>query len=583
MPKLPIAEWTDAAVNWLNDSLSGFFGVISVIIESVVGFFSGLFMLPHPFLFIIIMGLLAYLLGKWRLSIFTVLGFLLIYNLGYWSQSMDTLGLVVTSGIVSVVLGVPIGILSAYSRSVEKIITPILDLMQTMPAFVYLLPAVTFFSLGVVPGVIASVIFSIPPTIRMTHLGIRQVSRELVEAADAFGSTATQKLFKVQLPLAMPTLMSGVNQTIMLSLSMVVIASMIGAQGIGAEVYRAVGQLQIGKGFEAGLVVVVLAIVLDRFSQNLVGKPGKKKTSRFTSKQRVWITSAAAAIVLIAGFSQYFVGNNTAGGAEDNNVGAQVNYQIIGIDPGAGIMASTKQAMEDYGLTDWTLVEGSSSAMTAMLEKAIKNEEPIIITGWTPHWMFNKYDLKFLEDPQKSYGEAEEIHTIVRKGLEKDKPTAYEFLKRFNWTPEEMGEMMIAIQDGVDADQAAKDWVEAHQDKVAEWTKGLSPVNGDSLKLSYVAWDSEIASTNLVQYILQEKLGYKVTALQVEMGPMWTGVAGGEIDATLAAWLPVTSKAYYDRYIDDVEDIAVNLQGAKTGLTVPAYMDINSIEDLKSE
>lgn len=583
MPKLPIAEWTDAAVNWLNDSLSGFFGVISVIIESVVGFFSGLFMLPHPFLFIIIMGLLAYLLGKWRLSIFTVLGFLLIYNLGYWSQSMDTLGLVVTSGIVSVVLGVPIGILSAYSRSVEKIITPILDLMQTMPAFVYLLPAVTFFSLGVVPGVIASVIFSIPPTIRMTHLGIRQVSRELVEAADAFGSTATQKLFKVQLPLAMPTLMSGVNQTIMLSLSMVVIASMIGAQGIGAEVYRAVGQLQIGKGFEAGLVVVVLAIVLDRFSQNLVGKPGKKKTSRFTSKQRVWITSAAAAIVLIAGFSQYFVGNNTAGGAENNTVGAQVNYQIIGIDPGAGIMASTKQAMEDYGLTDWTLVEGSSSAMTAMLEKAIKNEEPIIITGWTPHWMFNKYDLKFLEDPQKSYGEAEEIHTIVRKGLEKDKPTAYEFLKRFNWTPEEMGEMMIAIQDGVDPDQAAKDWVEAHQDKVAEWTKGLSPVNGDSLKLSYVAWDSEIASTNLVQYILQEKLGYKVTALQVEMGPMWTGVAGGEIDATLAAWLPVTSKAYYDRYIDDVEDIAVNLQGAKTGLTVPAYMDINSIEDLKSE
>lgn len=581
MPKLPIAEWTDAAVNWLNDSLSGFFGVISTIIESVVGFFSGLFMLPHPFLFIIIFGVIAYLLGKWKLSLFTVLGFLLIYNLGYWPQSMDTLGLVVTSGIVSVILGVPIGILSAYSRGVERVVTPILDLMQTMPAFVYLLPAVTFFSLGVVPGVIASVIFSIPPTIRMTHLGIRQVSTELVEAADAFGSTSTQKLFKVQLPLAMPTLMSGVNQTIMLSLSMVVIASMIGAQGIGAEVYRAVGQLQIGKGFEAGLVVVVLAIVLDRFSQNLVGKPGKKKTSRFTQKQRIWMISAATAIVLIAGFSQYFVGNNATGGTEGSGVGEEVNYQIIGIDPGAGIMTSTKQAMEDYGLTDWTLVEGSSSAMTAMLEKALKNEEPIIITGWTPHWMFNKYDLKYLEDPLKSYGEAEEIHTIVRKGLKEDHPTAYEFLDRFNWTPEEMGEMMIAIQDGVDPEQAAKDWSEAHKDKVDEWINGLRPTNGEKLKLSYVAWDSEIASTNLVEYILEEKLGYNVTSLQVEMGPMWTGVAAGDVDATLAAWLPVTSAAYYDRYIDQVEDVGVNMEGAKTGLTVPAYMDIDSIEDLK--
>lgn len=580
MPKLPIAEWTDAAVNWLNDSLSGFFGVISTIIESVVGFFSGLFMLPHPFLFIIIFGVIAYILGKWKLTAFTVIGFLLIYNLGYWTQSMDTLGLVVTSGIVSVVIGVPLGILSAYSRSVERVVTPILDLMQTMPAFVYLLPAVTFFSLGVVPGVIASVIFSIPPTIRMTHLGIRQVSTELVEAADAFGSTSAQKLFKVQLPLAMPTLMSGVNQTIMLSLSMVVIASMIGAQGIGAEVYRAVGQLQIGKGFEAGLVVVVLAIVLDRFSQNLVGKPGKKKSTRFTSKQRIWMISAATAIVLIAGFSQYFVGNNAADGA-GNAVGQEVNYQIVGIDPGAGIMTSTKQALEDYDLTDWTLVEGSSSAMTAMLEKALKNEDPIIITGWTPHWMFNKYDLKFLEDPLKSYGEAEEIRTIVRKGLKEDHPTAYEFLDRFNWTAEEMAEMMIAIQDGADPQQAAKEWAEAHKDKVAEWTEGLRSSNGETLKLSYVSWDSEIASTNLAEYVLENELGYNVTSLQVEMGPMWTGVAAGDVDATLAAWMPVTSAAYYDRYIDKVEDVGVNMEGAKTGLTVPAYMDIDSIEDLK--
>lgn len=582
MPKLPIAEWIDAIVDWLNVSIAGFFRLISTVIESVVGFFSGLFMLPHPILFIIIIGALAYLLGRWKLALFTVLGFLLIYNLGYWPQSMDTLGLVVTSGIISIVIGVPLGILSASSRSIERIVTPILDLMQTMPAFVYLLPAVTFFSLGVVPGVIASVIFSIPPTIRMTHLGIRQVSKELVEAADAFGSTSSQKLLKVQLPLAMPTLMSGVNQTIMLSLSMVVIASMIGAQGIGAEVYRAVGQLQIGKGFEAGLVVVVLAIVLDRFTQNLVGKPGQKKKSRLTSKQRVWIGSAAAAIVLIAGFSQYFVGgSNTGGTTASGSVGEEVNYEIIGIDPGAGIMASTNKAIEDYELTDWTLVEGSGSAMTAMLERAIQNEQPIIVTGWTPHWMFNKYDLKYLEDPKKSYGEAEEIHTVARKGLQEDLPTAYEFLDRFQWTPEDMGEIMIAIQDGNSAEEAAAEWVEAHPDKVDEWISGLSPVNGDSIKLSYVAWDSEIASTNLAHYILSEKLGYNVTSLQVEMGPMWQGVASGDVDASLAAWLPVTSAAYLEKYKNQIDDLGVNLEGAKTGLTVPAYMDIDSIEDLK--
>jgi ABC-type proline/glycine betaine transport system permease subunit len=226
-------------------------------------------MLPPPLLFLIILGLVAFLVGRVSLSLFSVIGFLLIYNLGYWSQTMDTLSLVITSAIISVVLGIPIGIWCAYSKSAARIVVPLLDFMQTMPAFVYLLPAVTFFSLGIVPGVIASVIFAIPPTIRLTLLGIKQVSGELTEAADAYGSSSMQKLFKVQLPLAMPTLMAGINQTIMLSLSMVVIASMIGAQGIGAEVYRAVTQLQIGKGFEAGLAVVVLAIVLDRFTQHL--------------------------------------------------------------------------------------------------------------------------------------------------------------------------------------------------------------------------------------------------------------------------------------------------------------------------
>ncbi|MCM3699987.1 proline/glycine betaine ABC transporter permease [Paenibacillus macerans] len=270
IPKLPIADWIESIVEWMSTYLGGFFDGLSAVIEWIVNFFSGLFLLPHPLLFIAIIGILAYLIGRWQLALFTVIGFLLIDNLGYWQETMNTLGLVITSGLISILLGIPIGIWSAYSKITHRIIAPLLDFMQTMPAFVYLLPAVTFFSLGVVPGVIASVIFAIPPTIRLTYLGIKQVSGELTEAANAFGSTSWQKLFKVELPLAMPTLMAGVNQTIMLSLSMVVIASMIGAQGIGATVYRAVTQLKIGQGFEAGLAVVVLAIVLDRFTQNLL-------------------------------------------------------------------------------------------------------------------------------------------------------------------------------------------------------------------------------------------------------------------------------------------------------------------------
>jgi len=169
-----------------------------------------------------------------------------------------------------VLFGVPIGIFCSRSNAVQNIVTPILDFMQTMPAFVYLIPAVTFFSLGVVPGVIASVIFAIPPTIRLTNLGIRQVPADLIEAANAFGSTSMQKLVKLQLPLALPTILAGINQTIMLSLSMVVFASMIGAQGVGAVVYKSVTQVKIGEGFEAGLAIVILAILLDRLTQNIL-------------------------------------------------------------------------------------------------------------------------------------------------------------------------------------------------------------------------------------------------------------------------------------------------------------------------
>lgn len=274
-------------------------------------------------------------------------------------------------------------------------------------------------------------------------------------------------------------------------------------------------------------------------------------------------------------------GNDTAGNTEAAAIGKQVNYQIIGIDPGAGIMKATDEALKQYDLSDWKLIEGSGAAMTAMLDKAIKKEEPIIITGWTPHWMFSKYDLKFLDDPKKVYGDAEEIHTIARNGLKEDQPVAYEFLDRFEWSSDEMGEIMSAIQDGKSPEAAAEEWAESHSDRVNTWTEGLTPVNGAALKLSYVAWDSEIASTNLLKYVLESKLGYKVTALQVEAGPMWTGVASGDVDAMAAAWLPLTHADYWDKYKDQVEDLGANMTGVRTGLVVPAYVDVNSIEALK--
>ncbi|TMV47768.1 glycine/betaine ABC transporter [Paenibacillus mesophilus] len=274
----------------------------------------------------------------------------------------------------------------------------------------------------------------------------------------------------------------------------------------------------------------------------------------------------------------------TAGGkapsSGSKSAAEQVNRQIIGIDPGAGIMKSTNKAMETYGLKDWKLVEGSGAAMTAALDKAMKDKKPIIVTGWTPHWMFAKYELKYLKDPKNAFGGDEQIHTIARLGLKTEHPSAYAVLDRFEWTPDDMAVVMGAVQDGKKPEQAAKDWVDANADKVGKWVEGVEKAEGKPLKLGYVAWDSEIASTNVMKYVLESKLGYKVTALQVEAGPMWAGVAGGDTDAMVAAWLPTTHEDYLNKYKDKVEDLGPNLNGTKTGLVVPKYMDIDSIEDL---
>ncbi len=280
IPKLPLEDWVNSGVDYLA-KFTGFFDAISNFISMIANAFQWFFDLFPVWLFVLLLLLVTYYLRrgqkKWGLLSLELVGLLFIWNMGYWRDMTQTLTLVLTSCVIVYFFGIPLGIWMAKNKTVKAIVQPILDFMQTMPAFVYLIPAVAFFGIGTVPGVIASVIFAMPPTVRMTDLGIRQVPADLIEAADSYGSTAWQKLFKLQLPLAKNTIMSGVTQSLMLSLSMVVIASMIGALGLGTKVYFAVGRNNAGAGFTAGLAIVILAIILDRLSQSLQNKQGDLK------------------------------------------------------------------------------------------------------------------------------------------------------------------------------------------------------------------------------------------------------------------------------------------------------------------
>ncbi|HYG85668.1 MAG TPA: proline/glycine betaine ABC transporter permease [Azospirillum sp.] len=266
--KLPLGDWAEAAVQFLMDHAQWLFDAIDLAVGAVAGGVqAALTSLPG----LVLAGLVV-LIGLWRVgwrfALFAALSLLIIAGLGMWTQTVDTLALVLTATTLALTIGIPLGIWAARSDRVDAVVRPALDLMQTMPAFVYLIPAAMLFGLGRVPGVIATIIFSMPPAVRLTSLGIRQVPHPLVEAGLAFGCTPRQLLFKVQIPTALPSIMAGVNQTIMLSLSMVVIASMIGAGGVGNEVLRGIQRLDIALGVEGGLAVVILAILLDRITQS---------------------------------------------------------------------------------------------------------------------------------------------------------------------------------------------------------------------------------------------------------------------------------------------------------------------------
>lgn len=269
IPRIPLGDWIENSLNWLTTEYSNVTrGIADVTVASIDTLNDALMWLPPGVLLLIIAGL-CWWIANYRLAIGAAAGLALIWNMGLWIPMIETLTLVVIATLVAVVIALPVGIAAALSERLYKLIMPVLDFMQTMPAFVYLIPAIPFFGIGSMSAIFATVIFSMPPAIRFTTLGIRQVPGELIEAADSYGATRTQKLFKVQLPMSLPTVMAGINQTIMLALSMVVIAAMIGASGLGSEVWRAIQRLRPGDGFEAGIAVVILAMLLDRLTQSL--------------------------------------------------------------------------------------------------------------------------------------------------------------------------------------------------------------------------------------------------------------------------------------------------------------------------
>lgn len=568
---IPVAKWVENFTDWLTKTFAGLFSFVQTIGQVIMDTITNTLLFIPPLLFIVLLAVAAFFLSKKKpgLTILTFFGLLFIYNQGLWNDLMNTVTLVLLASLVSIIIGIPLGILMAKSEKANTIVSPILDFMQTMPAFVYLIPAVAFFGIGMVPGVFASVIFALPPTVRMTNLGIRQIPSELVEASDSFGGTGKQKLFKLELPLAKGTIMAGINQTMMLALSMVVTASMIGAPGLGRGVLSALQQAQVGNGFVNGLALVILAIIIDRFTQKLNApkKERNKNLAPAAKKKQKWITGGVAVVVIALIFGSTFAGNHAsdkgeihlsyvewdtevastnvvaevlreegydvkltpldmtvmwqsvANGETDGMVAAwlphthqaqyakyknqvenlgenlkgaklgivvpsymavnsiedlsdQAKQQIIGIEPGAGVMKAADKTQAAYpNLKDWTVESSSSGAMTVALGKAIKNKEPIVITGWSPHWMFAKYDLKYLADPKGTMGGAETINTMVRKGLKEDQPQAYKILDNFHWKQKDMEDVMLAVHDGKDPAQAAKEWVKNNPDKVNEWVK----------------------------------------------------------------------------------------------------------------
>jgi glycine betaine/proline transport system permease protein len=295
MPRLELGTYVEAFVLWLLTAIPALLDGISAVVSAVVDAITAVLAGPPFPVWVAVLTIAALLVRGWGFAVFTLVAFLLVASLDLWQETMETLGVVLVAAVIATAVGVPLGIWAARNAAAGTVLRPVLDFMQTTPVFVYLIPAVFFFGIGVVPGVVATTIFSIPPAVRLTELGIRGVDAEVVEAAHAFGAHPRQILREVQLPMALPSIMAGINQVIMLALSMVVVAGLAGAGGLGSVVVSAVTQLDIAAGFEGGLAVVILAIFLDRFTAALAERPGRGLWSAWRRRRGAAVRGAEVA------------------------------------------------------------------------------------------------------------------------------------------------------------------------------------------------------------------------------------------------------------------------------------------------
>ncbi|GAA0358759.1 ABC transporter permease/substrate binding protein [Actinoallomurus spadix] len=584
MPRIHLGVWVTDAVDFLTKHGRPVFGAISDVVGGVVHGLSHLLTAPPSLALAALIAMLCWWLRGLLAGVLTFVGLLAIGTLGQWDAAMETLALVLVASLAALLVGIPLGILSARIPSVGAVVRPVLDLMQTMPAFVYLIPAISFFGLGEVPGVVATMIFSIPPGVRLTELGIKQVDKEMVEAAEAFGTPSARVLTRVQLPLALPTIMTGVNQVIMLSLSMVVIAGMVGAAGLGANVFAAITQYDLGAGAESGVAVVLLAIILDRMTGALgqrlaptarrhaeraaqggvssvlryrprpamalsgvvvfallattlgvAGSGGGGKGKPITIGYIPWDEDVAVTQLwktelekkgyqvtlkqvdigpMFAGLGQgdidlyldawlpathadYYnkykdklqdigvwyqnasmqlaVPKNDPANSVADLTGQSARYKgrIVGIEPGAGEMKIVKnKVMPAYGLGDYKLMESSTAAMLAELNRSVQSNQPIVVTLWKPHWAYSKFPIKVLADPKKAFGSAEQAHVIGRAGFSKDFPEVSAWLKRFRMSDPELFplEDLVINQNKNEPAKGVAEWEKQHPDFVKRMT-----------------------------------------------------------------------------------------------------------------
>ncbi|MFF2652327.1 ABC transporter permease/substrate binding protein [Streptomyces sp. NPDC058045] len=443
MPRFKFGDWVENTVDWLQTHLSWLFDLVKSVLDGMYDGVNTVLGGGEPLLMAAILAVIAFWLRGLLPGVLTFVGFALIDSLDLWAEAMSTLSLVIVAAVITVVIAVPLGIWAARNSRVSSTVRPVLDVMQTMPAFVYLIPGVMFFGVGVTPGVIATIVFAMPPGVRMTELGIRQVDGELVEAAQAFGTTPRDTLTRVQLPLALPTIMAGVNQVIMLALSMVVIGGMAGAGGLGEKVYGAITQLQIGLAAESGVSVVILAMYLDRMTGAL--------NERVSPLGRRAAAKAAAAVQ---------------------------RFRFAHYKPGT--------AVATVGVV---------------------------------------------------------VLAVIAGGL--------------NWAEKS--------DDGGTPTAAAK---------VGE---------GKTINIGYMPWDEAIATSYLWKEVLEQR-GYTVNVKQLDPGPLYSGVARGDIDFQTDSWLPVTHKDYYGKYKDKTDDYGGWYGPTSLELTVPSYVKgIDSLADLKGQ